>query len=186
MQRYGNRTADPEIPNSSRANPIGLGKPKYLSHVLNNSATFPVTDRRHQRETEAPTGNFAIETYLDLVIIAARNEQRLLIMEAYSSHGTFVLFELFEQCAHTIVPQLDDATMQRGENPGPSRVETHPFDTGRLRLEFCKHLEGSARPRRAQFLHFSLRNRIPCQNPSHSLAVHFSAAVVAAPTNTHS
>lgn len=35
-------------------------------------------------------------TYLDLVIIATRNEQRLLNVEAYSTHWAIVLIEFLQ------------------------------------------------------------------------------------------
>lgn len=41
---------------------------------------------------------------LDLVIVAAGNEQRLLIVETYATHGSVVLVEFVEQSAHPVVP----------------------------------------------------------------------------------
>lgn len=48
----------------------------------------------------------------NLIIISARNKQRLLIMETYSSNGSVVFIEFVEQGAHAVIPQLDNAIMQ--------------------------------------------------------------------------
>lgn len=57
-----------------------------------------VTDKREDTPSLFVVPNF------DLVIVAAGNEQRLLIVEAYAAHGTVVLVELIEQGAHTVIP----------------------------------------------------------------------------------
>lgn len=38
-----------------------------------------------------------------------------------------MLIELVNQCAHPIVPQLDDSIVKTSKDPGPFRVETQPY-----------------------------------------------------------
>lgn len=44
---------------------------------------------------------------LDLVIITTGYEQRLRLVEIYSSHGSIVFFEAINECSHAIIPELD-------------------------------------------------------------------------------
>lgn len=46
-----------------------------------------------------------------------------------------------EQGAHAVVPQLDDAVVQRGENPWSNGVERQPLHAIALRLELGEHGE---------------------------------------------
>jgi hypothetical protein len=47
---------------------------------------------------------FCVFVYLDFVVVAARDEQRLFVVEVNSSDGAFVLVELLQQSAHSVVP----------------------------------------------------------------------------------
>jgi len=41
---------------------------------------------------------------------------------------------------HSLIPELDHAIVQRGENPRPDWVEAQTLDTVALGLEFGQHL----------------------------------------------
>lgn len=56
--------------------------------------------------------DFVTKKNLNFEIISAGHEQRLLIVEAHATHGTIVLVELLQQCAHPVIPQLDHAIVQ--------------------------------------------------------------------------
>jgi predicted ATPase len=62
-----------------------------------------------------------------------------MLIKKCEKHITIMLIELVNQCAHPIVPQLDDSIVKTSKDPGPFWVETQPFHTGRLRLEFGQH-----------------------------------------------
>jgi hypothetical protein len=44
-----------------------------------------------------------------------------------STHWPIVLIEAVDECAHTVVPQLDDTAVQAGQDPWPPRVEAQPL-----------------------------------------------------------
>ena len=97
---------------------------------------------------------------LDLVVVAAGDEERLLLVEADAADGALVLVELLEEGAHPVVPQLDHTIVQTktdfdevtlevgigfyfwvlpGEDPRPLGVEGQSLDPGRLGLELGQH-----------------------------------------------
>jgi hypothetical protein len=45
---------------------------------------------------------------LNLIVIASRDKQWLLLMEVNASHWTIMFIKLVNKGAHPIVPQLDD------------------------------------------------------------------------------
>lgn len=63
-------------------------------------------------------------------------------MEVHAADGPVVLVEAVEQRAHPVVPELDDAVVQRGEDPGPHRVEGEALHPVRLGLELGQHGSG--------------------------------------------
>ena len=66
--------------------------------------------------------------HLDLVVIAARHKEGLRVVEVHAAHGALVLLVLFQQRAHAVVPQLQHAIVQRGQDPGALGVEAQPLD----------------------------------------------------------
>lgn len=52
------------------------------------------------------------QIYLDFEIVATRNEQWLLIVEANASNGAIVLIELLQQRAHPVIPELNYTAVQ--------------------------------------------------------------------------
>ena len=53
-----------------------------------------------------------MDAHLDLVVVAAGDEERLLLVEADAADGALVLVELLEEGAHPVVPQLDHTIVQ--------------------------------------------------------------------------
>ena len=72
---------------------------------------------------------FNVKCYLDFVIISSRDEKRLLAVETDSTYRPVMLVKLLQQGTHTIVPQLDDSTVQTtcNERIGYSNV-TKKYD----------------------------------------------------------
>jgi hypothetical protein len=64
-------------------------------------------------ESEEATPQFIVP-HLNLVVIPSRDEERLRLMEMDAPNGTFMLIESVNECAHSIIPQLDDTTVQAG------------------------------------------------------------------------
>ncbi len=62
-------------------------------------------------------------SHFDFVVVASGDEERLLVVEADSTHRSIVLVELVDQSAHAIIPQLDNPIMQTRQDPGALRVE---------------------------------------------------------------
>ena len=85
--------------------------------------------------------------HLDLVVVAARHEEWLMIMEVNAAHGTVVLVEAIDQRLHAVVPELHYAVVQRCENPRPVRVEGEPLHPVALRLKLAQHRCATAVPR---------------------------------------
>ena len=78
-------------------------------------------------------------SHLDFVIVSSAREQRLIRVKVHPSDGSVVFVESIDQGSHAIVPQLDDAGVQRGEDPRPLRVERQAFHPVRFRLELGQH-----------------------------------------------
>lgn len=72
--------------------------PRILVMEHSGSDVVQVTEQGE----DAPS--LLVVPHFDFVIIAAGNEQRLLIVKTYTPNGPVVLVELVEQGAHTIVP----------------------------------------------------------------------------------
>ena len=51
-------------------------------------------------------------THLDLVVIAARHKQWLLLVKADATHRAIMLIKLVDQCTHAVVPQLNYTIVQ--------------------------------------------------------------------------
>jgi hypothetical protein len=66
-------------------------------------------------------------------------------VEVYAAHGPVVLVESVEECAHAVVPHLDDPAVEAGEDPWPARVEGEPLDAVALGLELGQHLGAALR-----------------------------------------
>ena len=60
-------------------------------------------------------------------------------MKMDTTDRTFVLVESIDQSAHTIIPELDHATVQTGEDPWAFGVEGEALDSVTLRLELRQH-----------------------------------------------
>jgi hypothetical protein len=61
-------------------------------------------------ESEEATPQFIVP-HLNLVVIPSRDEERLRLMEMDAPNRTFMLIKSVNQCAHSIIPQLDDTTV---------------------------------------------------------------------------
>lgn len=61
-------------------------------------------------ESKKAASQFVVP-HLDFVVISSRYKQRLLFVEINSSDGAIMLVKLVNQCAHPIVPQLDDSVV---------------------------------------------------------------------------
>lgn len=44
---------------------------------------------------------------LDLVVVTARDEERLGLVEIDTSDGAIVFLEAINQCSHSVIPELD-------------------------------------------------------------------------------
>ncbi len=88
---------------------------------------------------DAKVNNITSFPHLDLVVVPARDEKRLLVVEADAPDRPLVLVKLLEEGAHAVVPQLDDAVVQRGQDPGSLRVEGQALHPGGLGLELGQH-----------------------------------------------
>lgn len=79
----------------------------------NSSDIVQMTVQREQ----TPPG--LVRPDLDLVVVTARDEERLGVVEVDSSDWTVVLFEPINQGSHTVVPELDRRGVEGDENPWP-------------------------------------------------------------------
>jgi hypothetical protein len=78
--------------------------------------------------------------HLDLVIVTARNKQRLRHMEADATHWTtFMFLELLNHRLQPVIPELYCSIVKTGQDPGKFWVETQTFDAITLRLALDKH-----------------------------------------------
>lgn len=68
------------------------------------------------------------------------DEERLGEVEMEGADGAVVLVEFVEESAHAVIPELDDAAVETGEDPWSLRVEAEAFYSVTLRLEFRQHL----------------------------------------------
>ena len=69
-------------------------------------------------------------------------------MKVDAAHRPVVLVKLVDQRADAVVPQLNDARMQRGENPRALRVEGEALHAARLAPELGQHrVRGALRGR---------------------------------------
>ena len=96
-------------------------------------------------------------SHLDFVIVSSAREQRLIRVKVHPSDGSVVFVESIDQGSHAIVPQLDDAGVQRGEDPRPLRVERQAFHPVRFRLELGQHFLFFYTPRRVPSYTFAVR-----------------------------
>jgi hypothetical protein len=76
---------------------------------------------------------------LDLIIVAARHEERLHRVKADTAHRAVVLVKPVQQRAHAVVPELHNAVVKRGEHPGPAGVEGQALHPVALGLELGEH-----------------------------------------------
>ena len=61
-----------------------------------------------------------VRPHFDFVIVAAGHKEWLGFVKVYASYWAIVLLKSVNQCAHTIVPQLDCRGMQGDQNPRPA------------------------------------------------------------------
>lgn len=103
-----------------------------------------------QREQASPS---LIGPDLDFVVVTARDEEGLRVVEVDSSHRTIVLFESINQRSHPVVPQLNGAGVERDKNPWSSSRLEEGFEVERGRgVNKPLGVEGNAlRPRRLGF-----------------------------------
>lgn len=69
-----------------------------------------------QREQTSPS---LVRPDLDLVVVTARDEEGLGVVEVDSSDRTVVLFEPINQGPHAVIPELDRRGVEGDENPWP-------------------------------------------------------------------
>jgi len=81
---------------------------------------------------------------LNLIIITSGHEERLRGVEVDASDGPVVLVEAVEEGAHAVVPHLDDAAVEAGQDPWAARVEGEALDPVALGLELGEHLPPSS------------------------------------------
>ena len=65
-----------------------------------------------------------------------------------STNRAIVLVETVDQSAHAVVPELDDAAVQAGQDPWPSRVKAQTLHAITLGLELRQHCDSLADPLR--------------------------------------
>ena len=71
------------------------------------------------------------------------HEERLRVVEVDAPDGPVVLVEAVEEGAHAVVPHLDDAAVEAGQDPWAARVEGEALDPVALGLELGEHLPPS-------------------------------------------
>lgn len=67
------------------------------------------------------------------------NEKRLRFVEVNAANGTVVLVESVNEGAHAVIPELDHAAVETGEDPWPLAVKAQSFHSIALGLEFRQH-----------------------------------------------
>jgi hypothetical protein len=65
-------------------------------------------------------------------------------VEVDAPDGPVVLVEAVEEGAHAVVPHLDDAAVEAGQDPWAARVEGKALDPVALGLELGEHLPPSS------------------------------------------
>lgn len=80
--------------------------PGILVMEHRGSDVVEMTEKREDAST------LFVVPYFDLVVVTSGHEQWLLIVEADPTHRAVVLVEFVQQCAHPVVPQLDNAIVQ--------------------------------------------------------------------------
>ena len=68
-----------------------------------------------------------IVPHFDLVVVTTAYKKRLNFVEVDSPHRSVVLVELVQECAHPIVPQLDDSIVKARKHPRPGGMEGEPL-----------------------------------------------------------
>jgi len=56
-----------------------------------------------------------------------------------TTNRSFVFVESIDQSTHTIIPELDHATVQTRENPWSFRVKTQSLNSVTFGFELCQH-----------------------------------------------
>lgn len=69
----------------------------------------------------------------------SRDEERLRFVEVDAADGAVVFVESVDEGSHPVIPELDYAAMEAGQDPWPLAVEAQPFYPITLRLEFRQH-----------------------------------------------
>ena len=72
------------------------------------------------------------------------HEERLRGVEVDAPDGPVVLVEAVEEGAHAVVPHLDDAAVEAGQDPWAARVEGEALDPVAFGLELGEHLPPSS------------------------------------------
>lgn len=76
---------------------------------------------------------------LDLIIVTARHEERLSLVEVNSSDRSIVLLKSVYESSHAVVPQLDGRGMKRDKDPWSLGVEGNAFCARGFGLELGEH-----------------------------------------------
>ncbi len=74
------------------------------------------------------TSSRLIRPHLDLVVVAARYEKRLCLVEVNPSDRAVMLLKSINQCSHTVVPELDCGRVKRDKDPWSSIEVSWCFD----------------------------------------------------------
>lgn len=64
-------------------------------------------------------------------------------MKVNAPNGSIVLVEAINKGAHTIIPELDHAAVETGQDPWPLGVKAQPFHSIALRLKLRQHFYNS-------------------------------------------
>jgi hypothetical protein len=91
--------------------------------------------------------------YMLVCQLQAAKVELTIAIHTVQHHG----FLPVKKSAHAVVPQLDDAIVQGGQDPWPDRMEAQAFDAIALAFELSKHLS------RSLALPVQLQGTIPAQ-----------------------
>eukprot|EP00657_Telonema_sp_P-1_P009164 TRINITY_DN3340_c0_g1_i2.p1 TRINITY_DN3340_c0_g1~~TRINITY_DN3340_c0_g1_i2.p1 ORF type:complete len:101 (+),score=6.73 TRINITY_DN3340_c0_g1_i2:184-486(+) len=80
-----------------------------------------------------------IVPHLDLIVISARAEQWLGLVEVHAANRTVVALESLDESPHAEVPQLDGAAVKTRQEPSALRMETYALDSVAFGFEFSEH-----------------------------------------------
>lgn len=100
---------------------------------INRPDVVKMPDQRKDTASEFVVPN------LDFVIITTRDEKRLGAMEIDSTNRSFMFVKAIDERAHTIIPKLNGAIVQTGEDPWTGRVEREALDAITLRFKLGQH-----------------------------------------------